>query len=112
MSDEHQRVRKALSRWRVIEAPNGKMADADLFPGSLLLVTCNACGHFKHYNPGRVVMRLRELRLGGTLATFSDVAGRIERKCRCGVRDWRAELAWPPGMTDGDIKRLAARARN
>jgi hypothetical protein len=98
--------------WRVIERRNGTMADADLFPGCHLLVTCNACGHHKSYNPGRIVMRLRELRLGGSLATFGDVASRIEKTCKCGTRDWRAQLAFRPGTTDGDIKRLAARARN
>ena len=99
-------------RWQVIERGNGTIKEADLFPGCFVLVTCNGCGHFKSYKPDRVVMRLRELRLGGARATFSDVAGRIERKCRCGVRDGRAEVAWPPGMTEGEIKSLAARARN
>jgi hypothetical protein len=91
---------------------NGTMADADFFPGCFVLVTCGACGHAKPYNPGRMLMRLRELRLGGTLATFEDIAGRIEKRCRCGVRDWRVALAFPPHMTSGDIKRLQARARN
>ncbi|WP_331589028.1 hypothetical protein [Phenylobacterium sp.] len=103
---------KAVSRWRPIEAPNGKMADADLFPGCFVLVTCKACGHFKAYPPATVVLRLRQLQMGGTLATFAEVAGRVGATCPCGARDWRAGLAWPPGMTDGDIKRLAARARN
>lgn len=99
-------------RWRVIEPRNGTLSDADFFPGCYVLVTCNACGHAKPFSPGRIVMRLRELHLGGTLATFGDVAGRMERKCRCGMRDWRAELAFPPNATDADIRRLAARARN
>ena len=112
MSADTQHVAKALSGWRVIDTPNRTMADAGLYPGCQLLVSCGACGHRKSYNPGRVVMRLRELRLGGTLVTLGEIAGRIERKCRCGTRDWRADLAWPPGMRDGDIKRLAAQARN
>ena len=98
--------------WRVIEPRNGTLADADFYPGSHLLVTCNACGHRRSFSPGRIVMRLRELRLSGTLATLGEVAGRIDKTCTCGVRAWRAELAWPPGMRDSDIKRLAARARN
>jgi hypothetical protein len=97
--------------WRVITTFNGTLGDAERFPGCKLLVTCNACGHLKSYSPGRVVMRLRELRLGGTLATLEEVARRIERPCPCGQRAWRAELAWPPGLSASEIKRLAARAR-
>jgi len=98
--------------WQVIRRRSGTMADADFFPGCFVLVTCGACGHAKPYNPGRIVMRLRELRLGGTLATFEQIAARIEKTCRCGVRDWRADLAYPPHMSSADVKRLQARARN
>lgn len=98
--------------WQVIGRRNGTMADADLFPGCFVLVTCGACRHFKTYSTTRILMRLRELRMGGTLATFEDIAGRIEKKCRCGARDWRVDLAFSPYMSSGEIKRLQARARN
>ena len=102
----------AKPAWQVIARRNGTMADADFFPGCHVLVTCDACGHAKPYAPGRLVMRLRELHMGGTLTTFEEIARRIEKRCRCGVRDWRVELAFPPHMTAGEIKRLQARARN
>jgi hypothetical protein len=98
--------------WQVIARRNGTMADADFFPGSHVLVTCNVCRYAKPYASGRMVMRLRELRMGGTLTTFEEIAQRIEKRCRCGARDWRVDLAFPPHMTSGEIKRLQARARN
>jgi hypothetical protein len=99
--------------WRVISSPDWVIGDSERFPGSRLYVSCGGCGHFKSYGPGRVIMRLRELRLGGYKTPLPRVAESVERKCpRCGKRNWRAELAWPPGFTEGDAKRAAARARN
>ena len=99
-------------KWRVIATLNGTLGDAHRFPGARLLVTCQACGHLKSYAPERVVMRLRELRLGGSSASFEDVARRIERPCPCGRRAWRVELAWPPGLTESEIQRLANQLRS
>lgn len=95
--------------WQIIAPRRGTMADADVFPDCQVLVTCTACGQAKPYAPGRMVMRLRELRMGGTLTTFEEIATRIENPCRCGVRSCAGTSPSPPYMSTGEIKRLQAR---
>jgi hypothetical protein len=61
----------------------------------------------KGYAPERVIDRLRELRAGGYHTRIDQVA-RQARPCpRCRSTTWQADFAWPAGMTDSAIKRLA-----
>jgi hypothetical protein len=88
------------------------MSDHRRFPGCRLLLTCTQCGWAKGYAPERVIDRLRELRAGGHRTPIAQVA-RQARPCpRCRKTTWQANFAWPAGMTDSEIQRLANLYRN
>jgi hypothetical protein len=89
------------------------MGDYRRYPGARLLLTCAQCGWSKDYSAERVIDRLRALRAGGHDTRVEQVARRIGWNCPgCGRVMWRAEFAWPPGMTEADVKRLANLYRN
>jgi hypothetical protein len=82
-------------------------------PGCRLVLACAACAWSKSYDPERVIDRLRELKAGGHTTRLVDVARRVGWNCpACHRMRWRAQLAWPPGLTPGEAKRLADRYRN
>lgn len=101
-------------KWRAI--PGGQTAtlgDYRRYAGCRLLIVCADCGLSKDYNPERVIARLHELRAGGYPTFLPQVAARVGRRCpRCHQATWRAEFAWPPGLSESEIKRLADRSRN
>jgi hypothetical protein len=88
------------------------MADHRRFPGCKLLLTCTSCGWAKGYVPERVIDRLRQLGGGGYRTQIRQVA-RQARPCpKCRGMTWQADFAWPAGMTNSEIKRLANLYRN
>ena len=99
--------------WRTVSTDKDTaMSDHRRFPGCRLLLTCTQCGWMKGYAPERVIDRLRELRAGGHRTRIAQVA-RQARPCpRCRTTTWQADFAWPAGMTDSEIKRLASLYRN
>lgn len=83
------------------------LGDHRRFPGARVLVQCGLCGWSKGYNPQRIITRLQQLRAGGYPTPLDQVARRVAWTCPgCGRVKWRAQLAWPPGMTETEIKRL------
>lgn len=83
------------------------------YPGCRLLLTCALCGWTKTYRPARIIDRLRELKAGGHSTTLAQVARRIGWNCPgCHRVKWRTDFAWPAGMDDREIRRLAAQSRN
>lgn len=101
-------------KWR--PAPGGERAtvgDYPHYPGARLLLSCGFCGWAKDYNPERVIDRLRELKAGGHTTPVGEIARRVGWDCPgCGRAKWYADFAWPPHMSEGEIKRIAARYRN
>lgn len=90
-----------------------KVGDYPRYPGARLLLSCRLCGWSKDYSPERVIDRLRELRAGGRSTSIEEIAQRVERTCPdCGRVHWAADFAWPPGMNEAEIKRIANRYRN
>lgn len=94
---------------------NGTSAIGDFrrYPGCRLMLGCQACGYAKDYNPERVIDRLREMKSGGYATRLEDVAKRVVRTCpKCSKSKWRAQFAWPAGMTEGEARRLRNLYRN
>lgn len=99
--------------WRAVRTDTATtMNDHRRFPGCKLRLTCTQCGWAKGYDPERLIDRLRKLRAGGHHTQIGQVARRVRPCPRCGVAAWQADFAWPSGMRDGDIKRLANLYRN
>lgn len=100
--------------WRPASASEtAKVGDYPRYPGARLRLSCAQCGWSKGYSPERIIDRLRELKAGGQATTVGAIARRVERTCPgCGQISWRADFAWPPGMDDREIRRLADRYRN
>ena len=89
------------------------LGDHRRFPGCRLVATCALCGWAKGYSAERAIGRLRQLRAGGEATPVGAVAARIAWPCpMCGRVKWRTDLAWPPGLDDRAIRRLAAMSRN
>jgi hypothetical protein len=89
------------------------IGDFRRYPGCRMTLTCAMCGWSKSYDPERVIQRLTQLKTGGHATRLEDVARRVAWNCPgCGRVRWRAGLAWPPGFTERDAKRLASRLRN
>ncbi|HEY0435962.1 MAG TPA: hypothetical protein VGC92_04940, partial [Phenylobacterium sp.] len=83
------------------------------YPGARLLLTCAMCGWSKAYSAERVIARLHELRAGGHDTRVAHVARRVGWPCPgCNRVKWRADFAWPPGMADAEVRRLANLYRN
>lgn len=101
-------------KWR--QAPGGDRAtvgDYPRYPGARLLLSCALCGWSRDYNPERIINRLRELKAGGHATPVEAIARRVGWNCPgCGRARWRANFAWPPGMPESEIKRIANRYRN
>lgn len=90
-----------------------KLGDHRLFPGSRVYLTCSLCGWSRDYSAERMILRLRQLRTGGHDTPVASLAGRVAWNCPgCGRTKWRMELAWPAGMDEREIKRLASAYRN
>jgi hypothetical protein len=78
-----------------------------------VFLTCALCGWTRSYSPERVIDRLRALRRGGHETLVGVVAKRVAWNCPgCGRVKWRSDLAWPEGLQERDIKRLANLYRN
>ena len=93
--------------------PTATLGDYRRYPGCRLRLACAACGWAKDYNPERIIARLHELRAGGYPTPVHRLAARVAWNCPCcGRVKWRVDLAWPPTMTESEIKRLAHRQRN
>ncbi|MGA0607735.1 hypothetical protein ACO2Q0_17220 [Phenylobacterium sp. VNQ135] len=89
------------------------VGDFRRYPGCRLLLCCGACSWSKHYNPERVIDRLRELRAGGYATRLVDAARKVGWNCpACSRMRWRMQFAWPPGLSPQDVQRLANRYRN
>ena len=101
-------------RPRVIpQTEQATLGDHRRYPGCRLLLTCAMCGWSKGYNPERVIDRLRALNAGGFPTQVGKVARRVAWPCPgCGQVRWRADLAWPAGMEEREIRRLANLYRN
>lgn len=99
---------------RVIHVDDAaSIGDFQRYPGCRLTLTCALCGWVKLYNPERIIARLHELRSGGQATRIAEVARRVQWPCPgCHRLRWKGGLAWPPGMTEGEVKRQAARMRN
>jgi hypothetical protein len=78
-----------------------------------VLLVCALCGWSRGYKPERIIDRLRKLNAGGHATTLRQVAGRAGWNCPgCGRVKWRADFAWPPGVDEREVKRLASLYRN
>ena len=89
------------------------IGDFRRYPGCRLTITCALCGWVKIYNPERVIARLQDLRSGGYATRLAEVARRVQWPCPgCQRLKWRAGFAWPAGITEAEVKRLAGRYRN
>lgn len=89
------------------------LGDYRRFPGSRVWLTCALCGWDKSYDAEKIIERLRTLRNGGRDTPVGQVARRVAWPCPgCGQVRWRSDLAWPPGMDEREIKRLANQFRN
>lgn len=89
------------------------LADHRRYPLCRVVLTCAMCGWTKGYDPERIVDRLRQLRAGGYPTAVGQVARRVAWPCpMCHRVKWRTDLAWPSGVADRDIRRLAAIHRN
>ncbi len=101
-------------KWR--PAPGGaqaKVGDYPQYPGARLLLSCALCGWSKDYNPERVIDRLHDLKAGGHATRMVEVARRVGWNCPgCGRVRWLVDFAWPPGLSESEIKRIANRYRN
>ncbi len=100
-------------RWR--PAPTDKrttMNDHRRFPGCKLRLVCTACGGAKAYDPERVIDRLQALRAGGHQTRLIEVARRARPCPTCRRQAWQADFAWPPEITESEVKRLANRYRS
>ena len=76
-------------------------------------LACTLCGWCKGYNPERIIDRLRQLKAGGHATPVAEIARRVGWTCPgCGRARWRTDFAWPPGLDEAEIKRLAGRYRN
>lgn len=104
----------SAAKMRLIPAAaEDSIGDFRKFPGARLLLVCAACSWSKPYNPERVIDRLRELRTGGYATRLVDCARRVGWNCpACSRMRWRMQFAWPPGLDDREIRRLANRYRN
>ena len=100
-------------RWRHASASEAAVGDYPRYPGARLLLSCALCGWSKDYNPERIIDRLRQLKTGGHTTLVRQIASRVGWNCPgCGRVNWRTDFAWPPGMDDAEIRRIAARYRN
>lgn len=101
-------------KWR--QAPTGEtttMEDHRRYPGARTVVLCGLCGWTKGYDSERVIDRLRALNAGGPKTPVRQVARRVAWNCPgCGRVKWKTDFAWPPGMDEREIKRLANLYRN
>ena len=89
--------------------PEASIGDFARYPGCRLAVTCAMCGWSKGYNPERIIRRLRELKAGGYTTPLEVVARRVQWPCPgCHRLKWRANLAWPPELTEADIRAALA----
>jgi hypothetical protein len=96
-----------------IAARAEKLGDYRMFPGTRVWLTCALCGWDKSYSAEKVIDRLRALRGGGFETPVGVVARRVAWPCPgCGRVRWRTDLAWPPGMDEREIKRLANQYRS
>jgi hypothetical protein len=90
-----------------------KLIDHRRYPGSRVYLTCALCGWTKGYSAQRIIDRLRALRGGGHDTAVGVVAKRVAWPCPgCGRVKWRSDLAWPPGMQESEIRRLANQYRS
>lgn len=89
------------------------LGDQRHYPGARLLITCSLCGWSKSYRVERLIERLRQLKAGGYDTRLEQVARRVAWPCpACGRVKWRAGFAYPAGLDDREIKRLANLYRN
>jgi RNase P subunit RPR2 len=89
------------------------IGDFRRYPGCRVQLSCGACGWDKAYDPERVIARLQQLRAGGHATRLADIVRRVAWTCpSCGRMRWRMAFAWPDGITEAEVKRLAARYRN
>lgn len=89
------------------------VGDFRRYPGCRVLLVCAACAWSKTYNPERIIDRLRALKAGGYATRMIDVARRVGWNCpTCRRVQWRAQFAWPAGLSESDVKRLANLYRN
>ena len=89
------------------------LGDHRRYPGCRVRLSCAMCGWSKSYSAERIIERLRQLRAGGHATRLAQVARRVGWDCpACHRVRWRADLAWPAGMSESEIKRLANRYRN
>jgi RNase P subunit RPR2 len=99
--------------WRAVPAADPVLGDYRRYPGCRLRLTCALCGWSKAYSAERVIERLRALRAGGHDTPVGVVARRVAWTCPgCGRVRWRSDLAWPPGMDEREVQRLANLYRN
>lgn len=90
-----------------------RVGDYPRYPSARLRVSCADCGWAKGYSPERIIDRLRQLKAGGYRTTLREIAARMRRSCPdCGRTDWHADFAWPAGMTETEIRRIASRYRS
>ena len=101
-------------RWKPCPtSPDTTLGDHRRWPGCRFLVQCQLCGWQKDYGPERIITRLQDQRTGGNPTQIRYLARRVGWTCPgCGRAKWRVDLAWPPNLSDGEIKRLAAQTRN
>ncbi len=93
--------------------PTDPLEDYRRYPGCRVLLTCGACDYAKDYNPERIVMRLRELRVGGYKTPIVRIAAQMRRPCpTCRKMKWSSRLAYPDTMTEAEARRLMNRMRN
>ena len=100
--------------WRAVQAhETSTLGDYRRYPGCRLVVTCVLCGWSKGYRPERMIDRLRELRAGGHATQLAHIARRVAWPCPgCDRVKWRTGFAWPPGLDEREVKRLANLYRN
>lgn len=98
---------------RIPAGPTSALGDFMRYPGCRLLLVCAACGWSKAYNPERILTRLQVLKSGGHTTRLEQVAKRVQWPCpACHRLRWRAQFAYPPGLSPAEARRLASRYRN
>jgi hypothetical protein len=92
---------------------DARLEDHRRYPLCHVMLSCGACAWARGYDPERIIDRLRTLRAGGHRTPVKDIARRVAWPCpACRRLHWAAELAWPPGVTDSQVRRRANLYRN
>ena len=114
MAETAPRKFGTLRDWSRIEGSADLPLEGHLrYPACRVLLVCGPCGWARPYDPVRIIDRLRSLRFGGLKTRVGAVARHVGWNCpACGRVQWRALLAYPPGLDSAELKRMTSRLRS